>query len=82
MTDRVRTATVLFDRDFRIDDVETVLDALRMIKGVADVSFDEDDVTRVEDYYARRAVSMELGKGILDLYQALVEGKKFTITVE
>lgn len=37
MTDRVRTLTVLLDKDWRDDDVQHVIDAIRMVRGVADV---------------------------------------------
>lgn len=37
MTDRIRKATVIFDRDIREDDAEQILSALRMVKYVAEV---------------------------------------------
>ena len=41
MTDRVRTLTVLLDEDFRTDDVESIMDGLRMIKYVREVKLGE-----------------------------------------
>lgn len=37
MTDRIRTLTVTLDRDYRDDDAQAVIDALRMIRGVSSV---------------------------------------------
>ena len=37
MTDRVRHLTVILDREFRDDDVEQIVDAIRMIRHVDDV---------------------------------------------
>jgi hypothetical protein len=38
MTDRIRQITVTLDRDYRDDDAEAALTAIRMIRGVADAS--------------------------------------------
>lgn len=37
MTDRVSGLTVVLDRDYRIDDVETIINAIQMIRGVVKV---------------------------------------------
>lgn len=58
MTDRVKGAYVSFDHDIRIDDVETVLNAIRMIRGVSDVTV-EGLVTNPDDYFARDRVANE-----------------------
>ena len=38
MTDRLKGCTVVFDRDIRVDDAEHLLDAIRMLRGVIDVT--------------------------------------------
>jgi len=38
MTDRINGVFVTLDKDIRIDDAEHLLNAIRMVKGVADVS--------------------------------------------
>ncbi len=37
MTDRVKGFTVTLEHDIRIDDVQPILEAIRMIRGVVDV---------------------------------------------
>ena len=37
MTDRLKGITVLFDREIREDDAQCIIDAVKMIKGVASV---------------------------------------------
>jgi len=37
MTDRFRVLNVLLDKEYRDDDAECVIEAIRMIKGVIDV---------------------------------------------
>ena len=38
MTDRIRVLTVVLDRDYRDDDVQEIVNAIKMTKGVADVT--------------------------------------------
>lgn len=37
MTDRLKGVTVVFDRDIREDDAQSIIDAIRMLRHVADV---------------------------------------------
>ena len=41
MTDRVRVLTVALDRDIRTDDIESLTDAIRMMRGVLAVQLGE-----------------------------------------
>ncbi|MEX3240471.1 hypothetical protein [Serratia quinivorans] len=43
MTDRYHSITVVLDREVREDDAEFILNAIRMIKGVASVSGNVSD---------------------------------------
>ncbi len=58
MTDRHRTLTVVLDHDMRSDDVEAVVDAIKMIRCVSKVMTGDavggDDICAADDY--RRAV--------------------------
>lgn len=53
MTDRVKGCVVTFDRDYRDDDVEEILQAIRMIKGVISV---EGSVKTLDDTMNRERI--------------------------
>ena len=57
MTDRVKGCTVVFDKDYREDDIEDILNAIKMIKGVIKV---ESSITTTDDYYAKEQSKYEL----------------------
>ncbi|MCK9416466.1 hypothetical protein M0Q97_07400 [Candidatus Dojkabacteria bacterium] len=57
MTDRVKGFTVTLDQDYRIDDVETILNAIRMIKGVVHV---EPSIVDIDDQMNQARVKYEL----------------------
>lgn len=60
MTDRIQGLTVALDRDYRDDDVEAIVNAILMVKGVKHV---KKSVVGVGDYTARvRAVADIEGK--------------------
>ena len=59
MTNRIRTVTVLLDRDYRDDDVEAVLNGIQMIKGVAKV--EPGDAVDMDDYLNRQQYATEVG---------------------
>lgn len=65
MTDRVRTLTVVLDRDYRTDDVEGIVDAIRMTKGVAKV--DLGDATSGDDYVSRATFYVDVGADLVKL---------------
>ena len=68
MTDRIKGFTVTLDRDIRIDDVEQILNAVRMISGVASV---KTVVTNIDDHMARERVKSEIREKLLELYKAI-----------
>lgn len=55
MTDRVKGCYVAFDKDLRTDDVERLLEAIRMIKHVANVTTD-DCVVDPSDWMNREQI--------------------------
>jgi len=57
MTDRVKGFTVTLERDFRDDDVEVILNAIKMIRGVAKV---EPSLVIDEDHMIRERLKWEL----------------------
>lgn len=62
MTDRIHGLTVVLDKDYRDDDVEKIVEAIKMVRGVLSVSL---HVTDIGDYSARERVRAELGSKIL-----------------
>lgn len=73
MTDRVRTLTVHLNEDTRIDDVEFIVNAIQMVKGVSTVELGKPvDMT---DWSARMAVGSEFQREILDALDRVRKGK-------
>ena len=56
MTDRIKGFVVTLDKDIRIDDVQPIMDAIKMVKGVIDVS---PSVTNADDHMNRERVTQE-----------------------
>lgn len=67
MTDRVKALTVVLKDDIRVDDidVESIVSAIKMVKGVLDVKLHTTDIS---DHVARERVKAEL---ISKLFKAL-----------
>lgn len=63
MTDRVRTLTVILDKDYRDDDVESIVHAISSIRGVDRV---ETRVVQHEDHIARRTVAAAMKNRMLE----------------
>lgn len=57
MTDRMKGCFVAFDRDIREDDVQHLVGAIRMLKGVSAV---ELEVSNPDDWHARQRVRLEV----------------------
>lgn len=64
MTDRLHSLTVVLDKEYRDDDAEAILDAIRMIKGVAEVS---GNVAEPAFYAAREQAKRELREQLMDV---------------
>ncbi len=65
MTDRFNALVVVLDRDYRSDDAQAILDAIRMIKGVVAV---EGNVLKPDDFIARVRVREEIREKIWDVF--------------
>jgi hypothetical protein len=64
MTDRIHALTVILDKEYRDDDVEYIINAIRMIKGVSKV---ECHIHNIDVTYAEEKARKELRDKILDL---------------
>lgn len=62
MTDRINALTVVLDRDIREDDVEWIVNAIRMVKGVLSV---EPRVANMTDHIAKVRAEQEMKTRIL-----------------
>lgn len=65
MTDRVSALIVTLERDIRIDDVEVLVDAIKMLRGVMTV---ETHISNIEQHIAEERVRREFRQ---KLYEAL-----------
>jgi len=67
MTDRVQSLTVVLDDDYRVDDVEFIVNAIRMIKGVRTV--ENGPVVDHADWMARMRVGTDLQNEVLEMFR-------------
>lgn len=68
MTDRIKGFTVALDKDIRIDDVEFIMNAIKMIKGVNNV---EPLVVDSSDFIARSRYKREVQDKIFKMLNEL-----------
>jgi len=73
MTDRIKGVYVALDKDYRVDDAEAILDAIKMVKGVLDVVYGKDDVVDFDDWNHRARIRQELSA---KLWKALHDTKE------
>lgn len=66
MTDRIKALTVVLSRDVRVDDVEAIVNAILMVKGVARVT--DKHIVDIDDYTARVRVVSRLQEKILGCF--------------
>lgn len=65
MTDRFSTLTVVLEHDIREDDAKVLIDAIRQLRGVADV---KGNVSSHAEYMAMTRLRFELQGKINDLF--------------
>jgi hypothetical protein len=65
MTDRIRTLTVILERDYRDDDVQAVVEAVKMLKGVQAVELGKP--VDLADHVAREEARRELRQKLIDI---------------
>jgi hypothetical protein len=68
MTDRVKALTVFLEQDKRIDDIEGLVDAIRHMRGVLDVSVEVADTNTA---LAEARAKSELRQYLRDLMEKL-----------
>lgn len=56
MTDRIKGFVVTLDKDIRIDDVQEIMNAIKMVKGVIDVS---PNVANIDDHMNRERIAQD-----------------------
>lgn len=64
MTDRTHAFTVVLDREYRVDDAESIVNAIMMVKGVIDV---QPHISDVDFYTAREQAKLELRKKLFEV---------------
>lgn len=72
MTDRVHALTVVLDRDIRIDDLEPLVTAISLLRGVASVT---STVTTSSDFIARERVRIEMRTRMFDALETILSSK-------
>lgn len=70
MTDRIQVLTVVLDRDYRTDDVQSIVNAIEMTKGVQSVALGEP--VNVNDLVARQRVGMEMYEAINEALRKII----------
>ena len=68
MTDRLKGCVVAFESDIRDDDAEPILEAIKMLRGVAGVTF---NITDPDDWINRQQVKTEIRSKFYELFKAL-----------
>jgi hypothetical protein len=63
MTDRIKGLTIALDRDYRDDDVQAIVDAIMMIKGVQSV---KKSIANHEDWINRVQIRTDLQRRLFD----------------
>ncbi len=72
MTDRYNALVVALDRDIRDDDAEVIINAIKMIKGVQDVTGNTVDV---DAYAAHSRVTSKVIDKLFETIKDLQSGK-------
>lgn len=72
MSDRVQSLTIVLDKDYRTDDVEHIVAALRMVRGVADVTL--GPVMDINAYTARETTLREFITGQIEFLVQVLRG--------
>lgn len=64
MTDRANAITVVFEHDFRVDDAQSILNAIMMVKGVLSATL---NVTEVQSHIAYMRARHDLQSKLWDV---------------
>jgi hypothetical protein len=72
MTDRYNALTVALDRDIRDDDAEVIINAIKAIRGVSDVT---GNIVDIDSYVATSRISTLVGKKLHETMKEIQEIK-------
>ena len=64
MTDRIHSLTIVLDKNYRDDDVESIVNAIKMIRGVLSVSL---YVSNLDSHMAEERAKHELGQKLMKI---------------
>jgi hypothetical protein len=64
MTDRINALTVVLEQDYREDDAESLISAIKLLRGVISV---EKNVTDLSDHVAEQRAQHELRAKLIKL---------------
>lgn len=76
MTTKIKALTVVLEADTREDDVESLVQAVTLLRGVASVTTEPVDMG---DYSARQRLAYEWRNTMLEVFVALCNGRKVTV---
>ena len=66
MTDKYKGLIVTLDKDYREDEIDSIVTAIKMVKGVLEVT--PSGARRVDDYITMERVAKELEKKIFKVF--------------
>jgi hypothetical protein len=66
MTDRIKGFAVTLEEDMRIDDIDNIINAIRMIKGIASV---EPSISNIDDDINRERIKSEFRDEFIKFYK-------------
>lgn len=67
MTDRIHSLTVILDRDIREDDAESLIHAIKYIKGVIDV---KQNISDIDYAVAESRVELDIKKKLYTVFKS------------
>lgn len=73
MSDKIKGLTIVLEPNIRDDDAEVIINAIKMIRGVAGV---EAHVADLDHYMAVAQVRTQIGMDLLDSIREIVFDKK------
>ena len=72
MTDRIRVLTVVLDEAYRDDDVQEIMKAVSMIRGVIDVQLNVSDY--LPEHIAKTELRYQLRDKLLAVFEEVTRG--------
>lgn len=72
MTDRIHSITIVLEEDTRVDDAESLLNAVKMMKGVVSA---EGNVADCVSYVAETRVRSEIGRKLFKVLHPPKDGE-------